>query len=290
MFANINDTRLYFDVEGSGYVPVGDRMVARPVLFAVHGGPGSDHSDFKPWLTPLSEHMQIVYLDQRCNGQSDRVDPATCTLEQLADDIEALRKYLGFGKISLLGHSFGGFVSQVFATRHPDSLEKLLLINTAPSKEFYPEALEFARRVGTEEQLRVIPELFEGRIEDDAHLIRWWDVCYPLYFHVRDEKIMAETGNRPIGSLEAANYTFKHFIPRYDVRQALREVRVPTLIVAARHDWITPVSQAEEIHRLLPDSRLRVFENSGHMPFIEEHPDFIEELLEFLSEEGAVRA
>jgi len=289
MFANINGTRLYFDVEGSGYVPVGDRMVGRPVLFAVHGGPGSDHSDFKPWLTPLAERMQIVYLDQRCNGQSERVDPATCTLEQLADDIEALRQYLGFGKIHLLGHSFGGFVSQVFATRHSDSLEKLLLINTAPSKEFYPEALEFASRAGTEEQLRVIPELFEGRIEDDAHLARWWDVCYPLYFHVQDEQVMAETGNRPIGSLEAANYTFKHLIPKYDVRPALPDVQVPTLIVAARHDWITPVSQAEEIHRLLPNSRLRVFERSGHMPFIEEHGDFIEELLAFVGE-GASRA
>ncbi|WP_040951797.1 alpha/beta fold hydrolase [Gorillibacterium massiliense] len=285
MFAPLNGTRIYFDIEGSGYVPNGDRMVKRSVLFAVHGGPGSDHSDFKPWLTPLTEELQIVYLDQRCNGQSERVDPATCTLEQLADDIEALRIYLGFEKIHLLGHSFGGMVAQVFATRYPDSLDKLLLVCTAPSREFYPAALEFASHVATEEQLRVIPELFEGRIEDEPHLIRWWDICYPLYFHIQNETVMQETGNRPIGSMEVANYTFKHFIPNYDVRPKLPEVQVPTLIVAARHDWITPVSQAEEMHRLLPHSQLTVFEYSGHMPFIEEHAAFIQTVVDFLAGE-----
>ncbi|QGG54304.1 alpha/beta fold hydrolase [Paenibacillus sp. B01] len=290
MFATINGTRLYFDIEGSGYVPVGERMEARPALFAIHGGPGSDHSDFKPWLTPLADGLQIVYLDQRCNGQSERVDPATCTLEQLADDIEELRRYLGFGRIHLFGHSFGGMVAQVFAARYPDSLDKLLLVCTAPSREFYPAALEFASRIATPEQLAVIPELFEGRIEDEAHLIRWWDVNYDLYFHVRDEQVMRETGNRPIGSMEVANYTFKHFIPQYDVRAALPGFAMPTLIVGARHDWITPLSQAEEMHRLIPGSELAVFERSGHMPFIEEHEAFLAELRRFLGLEAPAAA
>lgn len=284
MFANINGTRIYFDVEGSGYVPEGERMRHKPVLFAIHGGPGSDHADFKPWLTPLAETVQIVYMDLRCNGQSERVDPATCTLEQLADDIEALRNYLGFGRIQLMGHSFGGMVAQVFATRYPDSLDKLVLLCTAPSREFYPAAMDFARKIATPEQLSVIPELFEGRIEDEAHLIRWWDVCYDLYFHVRDEEIMRETGNRPIGSMEVANYTFKHFIPLYDVRPQLPDLKVKTLIIGARHDWVTPVSQSEEMHKLLPNSRLTVFEHSGHMPFIEEHDAFISLLTGFVTE------
>ncbi|RUS47284.1 alpha/beta fold hydrolase [Cohnella sp. AR92] len=286
MFAKINGTRIYFDIEGSGYVPRKDKMIHRPVLFAVHGGPGSDHSDFKPWLTPLTEHVQIVYLDQRCNGQSERVDPATCTLEQLADDIEELRRYLGFERISVLGHSFGGMVAQVYATRHPESVDKLLLVNTAPSKEFYPAALDYASRVATPEQLAVIPELFEGRIEDDAHLVRWWDICYPLYFHVQDELVMQETGNRPIGSLEVANYTFAHFIPNYDVRGKLPKLNVPTLIVGARYDWITPVSQSEEMHRLIPGSELAIFEQSGHMPFIEEHDAFLAKVTGFLARDS----
>lgn len=288
MFAQINGVKIYFDVEGSGYVPDGERMVPKPVCFVVHGGPGSDHSDFKPWLTPLSESMQLVYLDQRANGQSERVDPATCTLEQLADDIEALRQYLGLGPIHLMGHSFGGMVAQVYAARYPDSLDKLVLLCTAPSKEFYQAALEFASKTATKEQLEVIPELFEGRIRDEQQLIEWWDLCFPLYFHHKDEQIMRETGNRPIGALDVANYTFKHFIPEYDVRPLLPSCTVPTLIIGARYDWVTPLSQAEEMHRLLPNSKLRIFEHSGHMPFIEEQDDFIQAAAQFLTSEGEV--
>lgn len=287
MFASLNDTRIYFDVEGSGYVPVGESMKKKPVLFAVHGGPGSDHSDFKPWLTPLSEHMQIVYLDQRSNGQSDRVDLTTCTLDQLADDIEALRLYLGLGQISVLGHSFGGMVAQVYATRYPESLDKLVLVCTAPSWNFYADALEYASKHASSEQLAVIPEMFEGRIEDEAHAIRWWDVCYDLYFHVHDEVVMRETGNRPIGSLEVANYTFKNLLPLYDVRPKLTTLPVQTLIIGGTYDWITPVSQAKEMHRLIPESKLAIFEHSGHMPFIEEHEAFIELVSGFIVQEEA---
>lgn len=285
MFATLNNTKLYFDIEGSGYVPVGDRMKKRPVCIAVHGGPGSDHSDFKPWLSPLAEQMQIIYLDQRCNGQSERVDPATCTLEQLADDIEAFRNYLGLDKICLLGHSFGGMVAQVYATKYAESLDKLLLICTAPSADFYTAALEYASQHATPEQLSVIPELFEGRLGDEQDLIRWWDICYDLYFHHHDEKVMLETGNRPIGSLEVSNYTFKHLMPAYDVRPSLPSLNVQTLIIGARYDWITPVSQAEEMHRLLPNSELVLFEHSGHMPFIEENAAFLELVSSFIAKE-----
>lgn len=282
MFATLNGTRIYFDVEGSGYVVDGARMKPRPVCIVLHGGPGSDHSDFKPWLTPLSEHLQIVYMDHRCNGQSDRVAPEECTLEQLADDIEAFRQYLGLEKIQLLGHSFGGMVAQVYATKYPQSLDKLVLVCTAPSHAFYQDALAFAKEVGTPEQLETIPQLFEGNIVDDQHLEQWWEVNLDLYFHHKDEELMTEVGNRPIGSLEVCNYTFKHLMPHYDVRPQLPACEVSTLIVAARYDWITPVSQSHVMASLLPNAKLHIFEKSGHMPFIEEQEQFNALVAEFL--------
>ena len=252
MFASINGTRIYFDIEGSGYVPNGPKMEHRTALFVLHGGPGSDHSDFKPWFTPLTDYNQIVYLDHRCNGQSDRVDP-------------------------------GGMVAQVYATMFPESLHKLVLVCTAPSYDFYRDAKQFAARVGTDEQNRVIPELFEGNIVDDAHLEQWWEKCLSLYFYNQDPALMHEVGNRPIGSLEASNYTFKHLLPHYDVRPQLPACEVETLIIAARHDWITPVSQAEEIQKLMPNAKLHIFEKSGHMPFIEEQGDYIQLVSHFLN-------
>ena len=75
MRARVNDTELYFDVDGSALVPDGDRMAERPVLFLLHGGPGSDHSVFKPAYTPLRDVAQLVYHDMRGCGRTPRPTP-----------------------------------------------------------------------------------------------------------------------------------------------------------------------------------------------------------------------
>ncbi len=71
MYANVRGTRLFFDVEGAGYVARGSRLVEQPVVLVLHGGPGCDHSNFKPWLSPLAQHAQLVYVDHRGNRRSE---------------------------------------------------------------------------------------------------------------------------------------------------------------------------------------------------------------------------
>ena len=82
MFAAVRGTRIYFDVEGMGLVPDGATMRERPVAMVIHGGPGGDHSGFKPSFTPLAARMQLVYFDHRGQGRSDGGDPATYTLDR----------------------------------------------------------------------------------------------------------------------------------------------------------------------------------------------------------------
>ncbi|MGE5703404.1 MAG: alpha/beta fold hydrolase [Clostridia bacterium] len=282
MFATINGARMYFDVEGSGYVANGPGMRKKEALFLLHGGPGSDHSDFKPWLSPLAEHVQLIYVDHRGNGQSERTDFSTYTIEQMADDLDGLRQYLGLDRVSVLGHSFGGMVAQVYASKYQQHLCKLVLVCTAPSVGFWEDAQRFAEKIAKPEQLAVLPQLFQGKITNEAELEKWWELCLSLYFYKHDEQLMHEVGARPIGSLEVSNYMFEHEMPKYDIRHALPGIQTETLIIAARHDWVTPVSQAEVIHQLLPAGKLVVFEQSGHMPFIEEQNDFNELLRQFL--------
>src|SRR5689334_4078220 len=97
MHAAMSGTENEFDIDGAGLVPDGIRMRERPVAFIVHGGPGSDHSSFKPVLAPLTERMQLVYFDHRGQGRSGRGDPATYTLDENVEDMEALRRHLGIG-------------------------------------------------------------------------------------------------------------------------------------------------------------------------------------------------
>lgn len=120
MIITVNDTTLYFDIEGAGLAPDGPTMRQRPVVLLLHDGPGFDHAYFKPWLSPLTDTAQLVYLDQRGQGRSGRPPLATCTLEQMADDVAAFCRALGIDRPVVLGHSFGGFVASHVAVRHLD--------------------------------------------------------------------------------------------------------------------------------------------------------------------------
>ena len=62
MYAAVRGTRIYFDVEGAGLVPDGPVMRERPVAMVIHGGPGGDHSGFKPSFSPLAARMQLGVL------------------------------------------------------------------------------------------------------------------------------------------------------------------------------------------------------------------------------------
>src|SRR5881392_2718152 len=87
-------------------------------LIVLHGGPGMDHSMFRPWLDPLADEFWLLYIDERGQGRSERVDPATLSLAVFARDVDLLAEALGLDRFALLGHSFGAIV----ATRHATEL------------------------------------------------------------------------------------------------------------------------------------------------------------------------
>lgn len=284
MKAKVNGIEIFFDVEGTGLVPKGHEMVEKRTCYVLHGGPGADHSYFRPWMSPLAEDLQLVYVDHRGNGRSSRMASENYTIEAMADDLEALREYLGLGEMVVMGNSFGGFVSLMYATRYPANVSHLILISTAPSYEFWVDAQERAEKMATPEMKAVIPTLFSGDLKDDEEYARWWDTVLPLYFHNFDKETGKAFNDRIVHSLEVSNYMFKHEIPKYDVRPQLEKITAKTLVMAGRYDWVTPVTQSEEIHRLIPQSNLVVFENSGHMPFIEEQGEFVRTVREFMTQ------
>ena len=132
MHVMVNGVRLFFDVVGEKLIPDGLRMRERPTVLLLHGGPGFDHSMFKPAFAPLADVAQLIMLDQRGNGRSDHGEPRLWRLAQWGDDVKAFCDILGIEKPIVLGYSFGGFVAQSYAIRHPDHPSKLILYSTAP--------------------------------------------------------------------------------------------------------------------------------------------------------------
>src|ERR1700719_4689130 len=89
MRIQVDDVKLFFDVEGSKLRPEGTAMRQMPTLLLLHGGPGFDHSGFKPAFTEMATVVQLVYLDLRGNGRSDAGPPNKWSLEQWAEDVHS---------------------------------------------------------------------------------------------------------------------------------------------------------------------------------------------------------
>jgi proline iminopeptidase len=264
MRAKIRDTEIYFDIEGMGLVPDDRTMREKPVAFIIHGGPGGDHSSFKPVMSPLAERMQLVYFDHRGQGRSAHGDPAKYTLDENVEDMEALRRHLGLGPIVSIGTSYGGMVALAHAARYPAAVSHLIAVVTAAHGGFIKRAQEILEERGTPEQREVSAPVWQGAMMDRAQMQRFYAVMGPLYSRRHDPAAAALGHERTLHEPEPLNRAFGGFLRNFDLRPELDRITAPTLVIAGRHDWICPPEFSEEIARLVPRAELRIFENSSH--------------------------
>lgn len=266
MRARIRDTEIYFDVEGMGLVPDGPTMRERPVAFVLHGGPGGDHSGFKPGFSPLAERMQLVYIDHRGQGRSAKGDPATYTLDENVEDLEALRQHLGLERIVSIGTSYGGMVAMAHAARYPNSVSHLVLVVTAAHAGFNARARAIVAERGTPEQIRVADQLWNGELTSLDAVRHYYEVMGPLYSVTHNPEAGRDARLRTLHEPAALMQAFRPggFLRSFDLRPELPRITAKTLILAGRHDWICAPEFSEEIHRLIPGSDLRIFERSSH--------------------------
>ena len=100
-------------------------------LVILHGGPGASHDYLLPYLLPLIRRNRVIFIDERGSGRSQKLEnPAAYTVENMAEDVEAVRQGLGLDKISLLGHSCGGVLAEAYALKYPENLTHLILCST----------------------------------------------------------------------------------------------------------------------------------------------------------------
>ena len=263
MHTIVNGARIWFDIDGAGLVPDGPRMRQRPTLVLLHGGPGFDHSSFKPAHGELVDAAQLVYVDHRGQGRSGYGDPADWNLAQWADDLRGLFDRLGLEKPVVLGLSFGGFVAQCFALRHPGHLGGLVLSSTAAKFRLDRCLDAFERLHGA--RARAVAE---GLWTDPGHLEKlrtYMDECFPLY------------NPTPRAPEAAARSTFNpavlhHFFRAdgegmcFDFRPRLGEIRCPTLLFGGDLDPVTPVADQDDIAAAMMPGLVRYerFAGAGH--------------------------
>lgn len=282
MRAKIRDTEIYFDIEGAGLVPDGTRMKEKPVAFLIHGGPGVDHSSYKPTFSRLSDKLQLVYFDHRGQGRSGRGPKETYTLENNVEDMEALRQYLGLEKIVVIGSSYGGMVALSYAARYPENVADLIAIATAASSQFLQLAQQNLAARGTAAQQEIARHLWEGSFENVAQLLSYFQVMEPMYSLTYDPDKGAQGWERIILSVDAINVAFSGFLRSYNILDQLHKITAPTLVIAGRHDWICPAELSVEIANRIPNADLKIFENSGHSVRADEPEALLDAISGFL--------
>jgi proline iminopeptidase len=286
----INDTELYFDVEGAGLVPDGAGMRERPTIVALPGGPGFDHHYFKPHLSELADTAQIVYLDLRGTGRSGRPPVETWTLEQVADDVAAFCRALGLERPAILGHSAGGFVALTLAVRHPNVAGRYIFASTSaggPGGD--PAALE--RRAGAE-GVAIAGRVFGGDFSESA-MADFFRVVIPTYLH---DPVAATAGplfaamGRSSFNTDVAGSFFTHQIGRHDLRQRLGEIAVPTLVIVGASDWVCAPDASRTIAAGIPGAELVILPEAGHFTLGEQPAAFADAVRRFVGAEALVEA
>ena len=254
------DVRLYVDIEGCGLVPDGPGMREKPTLVLLHGGPGYDHSSFKPLFSQLADVVQVVYVDHRGHGRSNRRPASEWTLDVFADDVVRLCSALGIVKPIVLGQSFGGFVAQRYLARHPAHAAKVVLSSTS-------------HHMGLNRKLAMFEKL--GGPGARAAAQAFWQAPGPATWAAYNEHCR-DLYNRTPGSADARQRTvFNEDIlftsasgeqQTMQLLPGLATVQCPVLVMAGELDPVTPLADAQDIAAAIPApwGRLVTFPNAGH--------------------------
>jgi proline iminopeptidase len=270
-FLVVSGARIFFRDVGSG----------TPVV-VLHGGPDFNHNYLLPELDRLASAFRLVYYDQRGRGRSSEgVDPETVSIDSEVVDLHALRGHFGFGAMTVLGHSWGCVLALEYATRHPDCVSRLILLNPAPASHAdrarFRERLEAAaqvRRLAKMRKIAASPGFAFGDIATEAEYhrlhygstLRHAELLDALVRRLRAHFSPADIVKARV--IEDRLFAQTLAVPDYDLPARLRNVDIPTLVVHGDHDFV-PVECARHIAAAARRSRLVVLADCGHFAYLE---------------------
>ena len=261
-------------------------------LVIVHGGPGADHTYFLPWLAPLARTHRLIFIDERGSGRSERLeDTSRYTVEAMVEDVEDVRVALKLGKISLLGHSYGGVLAQAYALKYQQNLSHLILNSTFPSTQQMNEVLAREKAQMPPEKLKRLNELEaaglfgkgetweHGRYGEEYEKLAWGVGYFPFLYGARPDATYDPTAGGASTSWELyramwgehGEFVIDGNLKSVEYVDRLPTIHVPTLIMAGNHDECDP-SLSREMHEKIAGSQLVILPNSGHMNFVDQ-PD-----------------
>lgn len=274
---NIGDTRLHVVERGDGYP-----------LVVLHGGPGLDHHMFGDYLDALTDDFRLILVDQRAQGLSDPCPNETWTLEQMAKDIVSLASAMSLDKYAVLGHSYGAFVVLQNAVDFPGAASQTIVSSGLPSAKYLENVwknLENFEPVKLREQVTDSWER-EKSVQTREEVDSLLRDQLPFQFGNPLDPRIAEFEQRTAGGInspEVLRFFANADYGGIEVEDRLSTVTQPVLVLAGRGDRTCVVEGAEAMAKGLPNAELVIFEQSGHMTYVEENEKYVDMVRKFLN-------
>ena len=265
-------TKLRYVVEGSGIPCV--------VINGIHYQ--------QVYSKALRRHLKLIFVDFRHSSEADaaaKVD--TITLDTLVDDIEHVRKALGFDRIAVMGHSLPSLIALEYARKYPEHTSHLILIGAPPfmippkeSGAFWESDASEARKLAnkhnleriTDEDLKKAPAGKAWKLQFVRNGARYWyDASY-------DSSWMLEGIAPNMNFMPHVAGLFRD----YDVGKRTPRVTRPVFLVLGRYDYLVPYHTWEVRKNFFPNLSYNLFEKSGHYPMFEEPALFDKKLIEWM--------
>lgn len=266
----IHTNSLHYSIAGSG-----EPLLVCPVSWGVDGHRWTS-------LDALAEHFTLIRLDPRGTGTSGEVrEKVEYGIPVLVNDIEALRIHLGIERWNILGQSAGGWTALEYTLAHQENVNRLIVVCSAPTGKFHkgtfrdPAHPLYPQYEQLSKEIRSLPH--DERVKRFNRSIYQYDVQTDEAKKTID-RIFAETAF----NAKRNQFFVTAELQRYDVRDRLHEITVPSLIIGGRHDVHVSPAWSEMIADNIPGARLAIMEHSGHFPWLDEPENFFRMINDFL--------
>lgn len=285
------DGDLYYEMHGEG-----------PPLVLIAGGPGAPRTSLMPEFERLTAQHTVIYFDNIGRGRSSPLPAGRHHSPwRDAEDVERLRLALKLERITLLGHSYGGFPALAYAARHGEHLDKLVISSSGHSAEAWQRNIDSVNLTVQNQYPEVWTKLMALRAQgvkscSDAYQDLYGEAMGDVYWY----DMANEARRKPYASGDPRDKPHREVycdmigddpewkvggaMANFDVRPELARVRVPTFISVGRFDRVCMPRTAFEMRDAFPAgvAQVHVYEHSGHRPWVEEGDVFFRDLESFL--------
>lgn len=261
------------------------------VLFCLNGGPGlpCDYvRDSHSWLS--DNDYRVVAFDQLGCGSSDRPnDESLWTIQRYVEEVETVRTQLELGTVHLYGQSWGTWLGVEYALTYPKSFKTITLADGAGDIPHLVNELKRLRQaLGPETEAMMQRHEAEGTLQHPEYqaaitLLNYRHVCRLDIWPDPVNRSLSDWNMGPYMAIQGPNeFCYTGSIKDWNRISELHKITQPALVLCGLHDELTPAC-SQKMHDALPNSQIKVFKNSSHLPMWEEPEAYCEVLLTFLN-------